>query len=595
MSQRGIHVALAGGLFVLCLALGGCDVQIDENVLNAQANYDIDISLPYATVTPPPAFKEETEALVIDAEGSVTVNDAAALLDSATITGNDEGSNYKSLRLGNTGLAVQALQTRLHELGYYSAGVSGIFDSDTEQAVRRFEQSFGTMQTGVATAELQARLFATDALVYGSEDYNKAVIAQYKVLQRGDVGSSVYALQQRLKNLGYPLAELTGIFDNETANAVMLFYEAYGLTADDVANVALQKELYSDSARAYAGADGQAGASASVNLNSLADIQQRLIDLGYLSGGADGELDRRTEIAIKLFEENCGQLPSGSVTPELQAMLESEFAPGFDSLGGQYVNLIEGASGDEVLRLQTRLIALGFASGTPNGEYGSATTASIRLFQNRNGIDETGIASAYVQAVLYSSFALNIDGETVQNIQAQPVATAAPEADIGAQPASGLLTVGASSDAVLDLQNRLTELGYLTSLTGSYDELTARAVSTVQAALGLEDTGAADAALVEFIFSEAAPRSGVVYAREDLTYPSLSEGDSGDALDALQNRLRKLGYLTRKQVSGSFDEDTLRAVNQIQERLNLTPSGEVSPALLAYLSNDASDALEVEG
>ena len=596
MNHRFTSLVLTGGLFVLCVALGGCDAQIDESILTAQANYNIDISLPYATVTPPPAFKEETEALVIDSEGSVTVNDAAALLESGASAGNEQSSNYKSLRLGNTGLAVQALQTRLQELGYFTAGVSGIFDSETEQAVRRFEQTYGTMQTGVATSELQQRLFASDALIYGSDAYNKAVISQYKVLQLGDVGSSVYALQQRLKNLGYPIDALTGIFDNETANAVMLFYEAYGLTADDVANVALQKELYSDSARAYGGGTVQTGAS--VTLRSLADIQQRLIDLGYLSGAADGELDARTEIAIKLFEETCGQLPSGAVTAELQAQLESEYAPSFDTLGSQYSNLIEGASGDEVLRLQTRLIALGFASGTPNGEYGGATTAAIRLFQNRNGLDETGIASSYVQAVLFSSFALNIDGETMQNIAPQSTDTPAEAEAIAdetdAQPAGEVLRTGSSSDAVLTLQSRLTELGYITSLTGTYDELTSRAVSGVQTALGLEATGEADAGLVEFILSEAAPRSGIIYAQADLTYPTLREGDAGDALDALQDRLRKLGYLTKKQVSGSFDETTAQAIVQIQNALGLTSSGEVSPALLSYLLSDASDGLAIE-
>ena len=599
MNRKYTRLALAGGILVFCLTLSGCDAQLDESILTAEANYDIDISLPYATVTPPPAFKEETEALVIDSEGGVTVNDASALLNSAAESSSESTGNYKSLRLGNTGLAVQALQNRLQELGYYTSGVSGIFDSDTEQAVRRFEQTYGTMQTGVATSELQTRLFASDALIYGSDAYNKAVIAQYKVLQRGDVGSSVYALQQRLKNLGYPIDELTGIFDNETANAVMLFYEAYGLTADDVANVAMQKELYSDSVRTYEG-DG-AQTSVVAELRSLADVQQRLIDLGYLSGEATGELDKRTEIAIKLFEEACGQLPSGSVTTELQAMLQSEYAPDFSTIGSQYSNLIEGASGEEVYALQNRLIALGFASGAPNGEYGSATTASIRLFQNRNGMDETGIASAYVQAVLNASFALNIDGETMQNLSAvAPEDTPVPEvaaadvqtAEAPAQDDGALLGVGSSSDAVLQLQNRLTELGYITSLTGNYDALTARAVSTVQTSLGLDPDGTVDESLLEFINSEAAPRSGMVYAREDLVYPTLRTGDTGDALDALQKRLRELNYLTKKQVSGTFDDATRAAIVEIQQQLSLTDDGEVCPALLSYLLSDASDVLE---
>ena len=258
MSKRANGILTICMLGALCTLLGGCEMQIDENMLTTQADYSVNISLPYATVTPPPAQQEQAAALVIDSEGSVTVNDSATVLDNQAETGSSE-SNYKSLRQGNTGLAVQALQTRLQELGYFTSGVSGIFDAETEAAVRRFEQTYGTMQTGVATSYLQERLFAPDALVYASDAYNDAVVGQYTILQRGDVGSSVYALQQRLKNLGYPISELTGIFDNETANAVMLFYEAYGLTASEVANVALQKEIYSDAARPYGEADSADG------------------------------------------------------------------------------------------------------------------------------------------------------------------------------------------------------------------------------------------------------------------------------------------------------------------------------------------------
>ena len=62
----------------------------------------------------------------------------------------------------------------------------------------------------------------------------------------------------------------------------------------------------------------------------------------------------------------------------------------------------------------------------------------------------------------------------------------------------------------------------------------------------------------------------------------------------LQARLEDLGYLTKNQCSGRFDADTLRAVQQIQQALNLTPSGEVSPALLSYLLSSFSDGLRVE-
>ena len=38
MNHRFTALVLAGGLLALCIALGGCDAQIDESILTAQAN-----------------------------------------------------------------------------------------------------------------------------------------------------------------------------------------------------------------------------------------------------------------------------------------------------------------------------------------------------------------------------------------------------------------------------------------------------------------------------------------------------------------------------------------------------------------------------
>lgn len=594
MSNRATRLLTVCLLAAPCIALCGCDAHLDESLLNTQANYSINISLPYATVTPPPAHKEEAQALVIDAEGSVTVNDSASILRDNEAGNSADLSNYKSLRQGNTGLAVQALQTRLQELGYFTQGVSGIFDEETEGAVRRFEQTYGTMQTGVATADLQERLFSANAVAYASEAYNEAVVSQYTILERGDVGSSVYALQQRLKNLGYPISSLTGIYDNETANAVMLFYEAYGLTASDVANVALQKEIYSDSAKPY-GDGGSSAVSASDSLNVMAEdsvkqVQKRLIDLGYLSGEATGQLDANTQIAVKLFEAACGQLPSGALSSDIESMLALDTAPTFDSITASYTNLLEGSGGEAVERLQARLVELGYAKGSPNGEYGSATTASVKLFQQINGLEETGVANTYVQAVLYSSFALNIDGETA--ISTVPTPTEAPEEEVQQPSTSGRLAPGSTGEAVLRLQNRLTELGFISSITGNYDGLTSRAVSAFQACLGCEPSGVAGSGLLSFIYSNAAPNSSMVFFTEVQPFRRLSIGDMGDDVTALQKRLWELKYLEKDAIRdsvGTFNEATQQSVMQLQADLAYeTLDGIASAELQCYMFSQYS-------
>ena len=621
MSKRTVWVLMIG---LLSAALGGCSMHIDEDVFTAEADYRIEIALPYATVTPAPMEQEQAEALVIDAEGGVTVNDSSSILQGEVPSNANQDTNYNSLRQGNTGLAVQALQTRLQELGYYDAGVSGVFDANTESAVRRFEQAYGTMQTGVATADLQARLFAADAPVYGSEEYNNAVISQYRVLQRGDVGSAVYAMQQRLRNLNYPLTNLTGTFDDETANAVMLFYEAYGLSASDVASVAMQRELYSDTARTYGNTSVNSVGDVLTVLgeDSISEIQQRLIDLGYLTGNITGEQDAATQLAVKLFEEACGQLPSGTLNQNMLSLLQSESAPRFDSLAGQYSNLIEGSSGDDVARLQARLVELGFATGTPNGQYGAATSASIRLFQGVNGLEQTGAATTHLQAVLYSSFALDIDGNTVA--AAAPVPTEEPEPEVTAAPElpsenaedadedsegagedidgdaadsaesedssdPGMLTANSTGSDVLRLQTRLTELGYITSLTGTYDALTERAISAFQTSIGCEATGEASSDLLQVLYSSVAPRSGTVYFNSVQPYHRLTLNDTGDDVINLQHRLYEMGYLNSEDIRadlGTYNEATQYAVAALQEAIGYeVADGIASAELQCYLQS----------
>ena len=51
-----------------------------------------------------------------------------------------------------------------------------------------------------------------------------------------------------------------------------------------------------------------------------------------------------------------------------------------------------GSSGDEVVRLQTKLIELKVLSGSPDGKFGKYTAEAVRTMQKRFGMEVTGIA-----------------------------------------------------------------------------------------------------------------------------------------------------------------------------------------------------------
>ncbi len=602
----GTLTALAAGA---CLLLSGCGT-IDENILNTQANTSVQINMPYATATPLPGNQNAPEAIVIDANGNVTLNDTSVIEgDFKSARDQEQQTEYRSLSLGNTGIAVQALQLRLKDLGYFTGDVSGLFDADTESAVKRFEQTYGTMQTGVATAKLQLKLFSASAPAYGSDAYNAAVVSQYAVLRPGTVGSSVYALQQRLKNLGYPISELTGVYDDQTAECVRLFFAAYGLASSDVASVAMQRELYADTAKTYDPSvqvvtavspeenqlsaivipedSGEIDESTAIALGNsgtrVSKIQQRLIALGYMEEGGDtGVFDQATQEGVNRFLSAIGRTPNGMLSLDMQEFLLSDGAPSYsgEAAAAEYKNLNVGDTGEAVLNLQRRLVELGYANGTPNGQYGQATINAVAFYQQCNGLEPDGMATAWLQSMLFSRYALTY-AQTQRNLTGfgnQPEAVTPDEAVAEPTPTPPAdtdtlffnLMVGSTGSAVTALQNRLVELGYLEMPSTIYDEATRIAVSAFQNAIGVPVTGEASASLQRYIYSKAAPKASMRFEATGDRYEPLRLGDTGDAVTALQRRLWQLGLLEKDDVQdsvGTFNEATRQAVISAQLKM----------------------------
>ena len=606
--MRNWRIAVLVALAALAaLLLSGCGT-VDENILNTEANYTVNINVPYATATPKPDYLNVPNPIVIDSDGNVTLNDPSVIEgDFQSARSEEEQTEYRSLSLGSTGIAVQALQSRLRELGYFSGDISGLFDAQTEAAVKRFEQTYGTMQTGVATTKLQLRLFASSAPAYGSDAYNAAVVSQYTVLRPGTVGSSVYALQQRLKNLDYPITDLTGVFDDQTAYCVRLFYQSYGIAASDIADVNMQRELYADTAHyfdttlravatmqpAFAATESQLdaitlpgeldgsgeGIAPGNSGEQVTQIQRRLIQLGYMASGGDtGEFDEATQNAVNRFLQAIGRAPAGMLTEEMQAFLMSDSAPAFggETSSTQYENLSPGDSGEGVLNLQRRLVELGYASGTPNGQYGGATISAVQLYQQANGLDVDGLASAWLQVMMFSD-----DAPTYEELRGpEPVEETPEEQTVDSGDTLYFnLALGSTGNAVMALQNRLIELGYDCSPTRAFDEETRQAVMTFQRAIGVPETGEASASMQRYVNSYAAPGPNVRFYDETQNFLELRPGDSSDNVTRLQRQLYELGFLRRDDIQdsiGTYNEATRLAVVSAQLAMGYASSDGVA-------------------
>ena len=93
------------------------------------------------------------------------------------------------------------------------------------------------------------------------------------------------------QELGYLQSTVTGNYMNKTVEAVSKFQKAIGLSETGVATASLQEVLFSSSAPRYNASTptatpttGYTQLSFGSTGQAVAEMQQRLIDLGYLSG-----------------------------------------------------------------------------------------------------------------------------------------------------------------------------------------------------------------------------------------------------------------------------------------------------------------------
>ena len=378
-------------------------------------------------------------------------------------------------------------------------------------------------------------------------------------------------------------------------------------------------------------------------------LQQRLIELGFLSGKADGYFGEQTRSAVEALENYVRELeqelidarpaataePTRTATPaatqenrlpestheltlvprETRAATQApspEPTPtpmdvAEDAVKLEPVTQADGVAdallqaylysdayrpatraleredgGDDVRRLQQRLLGLGCSVSAPDGSYGGDTARAVCIFQYYNDLEQTGEA----------------DMETLNRIFSAEAKA----------PDYAMLSVGSGGDAVRTLQTRLRELGFTNVGTdGDYGAGTQRAVETLQnymreleraQLLAADPSIPADADLSEQLTVEV---NGVAdpllldafYAESFPAVPeALSSGDAGDDVVRVQRRLNGLEFFFGA-LDGSYGGQTAQAVKDFQKRNSLPQTGEADRQTLARLfSGDALKALK---
>ena len=145
---------------------------------------------------------------------------------------------------------VRRLQQALTQLGYYSGTVDGSFGSGTKAAVSAFQQANSLTVDGIAGSATIALLEKQTGIDIDGNSSSSSSTAtglfkgDYSKLQYTSSGSRVRVLQQALKDLGFTISKVDGVFGQSTFEAVMAFQKATGLTVDGIVGRKTWDSLY---------------------------------------------------------------------------------------------------------------------------------------------------------------------------------------------------------------------------------------------------------------------------------------------------------------------------------------------------------------
>ncbi len=357
-----------------------------------------------------------------------------------------------------------------------------------------------------------------------------------KVLKSGATGDAVWQLQTKLKELGYYKGTVDGEYGSGTTNAVIAFQDVNGLKADGVAGEQTQDKLYS-------------------------------------------------YYAIPKPDSYATKAPGSTNAPRATNTPKPTATPNLSN--ARYLKV--GMSGSDVRQVQNRLIALGYLRGTADGNYEGATEYAVIAFQKKAKIWDDGIAGKDTQTALFASNA--------------------PKASSVASSVGLSLKEGMDGDEVRALQKRLKDLGFLSgTIDGDFGTGTKNAVIAFQQKAGIKADGIAGTATQNKLFASDAPTSSGTPGTPgsgggsatptpppgNSKYTTLREGDTGESVKRLQQRLKDLQYYNGV-VDGKYGSGTVTAVQSFQSMNGLTVDGIAGPATQQRLYGDSSSANKVPG
>ena len=265
--------------------------------------------------------------------------DNIELVRNAPIAGNNPSAPEIPLRLGSTNNDVRTVQIRLNRIANNFPSIpkilenDGIFGTDTEAAVKRFQEIFNLTPDGIVGPTTWYTIQNIYIGVKRLNDLNAEgitlgeVTQQFpNVLQLGDTGNDVRNMQYYIAYLSQyyntiPPIAIDGVYGESTQSAVRDVQYTFGLPVDGIMGAQTWDRLY----RAYLGI---------VNTVPLELVAGSAVPFGGvpLRIGADSESVRLLQEYLNVIAESYPEIPQinptgyfGPRTQEAVIAFQSQF------------------------------------------------------------------------------------------------------------------------------------------------------------------------------------------------------------------------------------------------------------------------------
>ncbi|MBQ4090337.1 MAG: murein L,D-transpeptidase [Clostridia bacterium] len=277
-------------------------------------------------------------------------------------------AEYKELSVGSKDTsedwAVYSLQLKLIQLDYLDGIADGMYGNGTAAAVKAFQQDNGLEVTGIADVETQELLFTMEEKD-AAADPDATPEPDEEVLEAGDVNNDVFIVQNNLYIWGFLTTEPDGIFGPGTKQALADF----------------QKYTLQD---------------------MLAYSEAQLNPDGTVEPTPEPTPEPTDGMYIMEMVEDEKLMTDGTLTASWLDYILNGFV-------SDIVEVRENDKNDDVKRVQTRLVGLGYMAAGNDGVFGEHSKVALKYFQRLNGLEETGWVDETTEAKLFSGSALMSD------------------------------------------------------------------------------------------------------------------------------------------------------------------------------------------